>query len=637
MAIEDYRKAQKKAEHVYKEALSKGEYPYLQVLDEILSHESTGTEVKLGLKELPLDSIAGTRTAGRRNAFAKNFMPLLSEDTEFAVKWSRLADAHITEGIQTPIKAYEYLHRFYVMEGNKRVSVLKYYDAVSVSANVTRIIPVQDGSKRHEVYFEYLKFYRYCPVLFLEFTELGAYDRFTEIAGKEPEEYWNDEEVNDLRYVYFQFLKAYRQLGGEELHHITASDALLTYMRFYGYENTMKTMEFKPSLEKIWDEVVMLSKKESVDLVMEPEAAPKRSLFGRFFGENPERKLQIAFIFHRDPSVSTWAYGHELGRQQLQEKFGKQLTIKTYRDVTLATISDTLDTAIKEGADIIFSTTEIFMGACNLAAAMNPKVRILSCGVNVAQAYISTYSARIYEAKFLSGLIAGSLTENGKVGYLADNPSYGNIATANAFALGVEAVNPNAKVYVQWAAKKDADPNQYFKDNDVKLISGRDILGTNENKREYGLYRTTENGIQNIAIAILNWGVFYEKLVKSILNGAFDETERNSAGRAVNYWWGFGADVIDLIMSPLVPPSTAKLVRFLEKEIKGNAFHLFYGQLYSQDGPVVREGDYAYSPMEIATMNWLNGNIIGEVPKTEDLKPAAQALMKIQEDTKEKA
>ena len=66
----------------------------------------------LGLVDIPAESIVGTKTSGRHTAFAANFMPLLDDDTEFAVKWSNLCDAHLEEGIHTPSIAYEYLNRF---------------------------------------------------------------------------------------------------------------------------------------------------------------------------------------------------------------------------------------------------------------------------------------------------------------------------------------------------------------------------------------------------------------------------------------------------------------------------------------------------------------------------------------------
>ena len=85
-------------------------------------------EVPLGLVQIPSELIVGTKTAGRSSAFSKSFKPLLKENTEFAYKWMALYKAHLNEGIREPIKAYEFMNKFYVEEGNKRVSVLKFFE-----------------------------------------------------------------------------------------------------------------------------------------------------------------------------------------------------------------------------------------------------------------------------------------------------------------------------------------------------------------------------------------------------------------------------------------------------------------------------------------------------------------------------
>ena len=86
-------------------------------------------------------------------------MPILRENTEFASKWAALSESHLNEGIRDPIKAYEYMNKFYVEEGNKRVSVLKYYDAVSVPGIVTRILPPRTEEKENRIYYEFVDFY----------------------------------------------------------------------------------------------------------------------------------------------------------------------------------------------------------------------------------------------------------------------------------------------------------------------------------------------------------------------------------------------------------------------------------------------------------------------------------------------
>ena len=106
-----------------------------------------------------MERIVGTKSKGRSSSFSKSFYPVLKENTEFASKWIALCSAHLSEGIREPVKAYEFMNEFYIEEGNKRVSVLKYFGAVSVPANVTRIIPPQNDDKETRIYYEFMDFY----------------------------------------------------------------------------------------------------------------------------------------------------------------------------------------------------------------------------------------------------------------------------------------------------------------------------------------------------------------------------------------------------------------------------------------------------------------------------------------------
>ena len=94
MLVKEYLKARKMAVKDFRMRSSRGEYPYLQVLDEILKYAGTTKEQKLGLVDIPLDQIVGTKSMGRTKAFASNFMPLMDEETEFASKWMNLYRAH---------------------------------------------------------------------------------------------------------------------------------------------------------------------------------------------------------------------------------------------------------------------------------------------------------------------------------------------------------------------------------------------------------------------------------------------------------------------------------------------------------------------------------------------------------------
>lgn len=175
MASEDYAKALKLGKKDVSARTARGEYPYLRVLDEIPEAADSIMEYPLGLVQIPTNRIVGTKTAGRSQAFAGNFMPILAENTEFALKWSALCDSHLEEGIREPVKAYEFMNRFYILEGNKRVSVLKYFDAVSIPGEVIRIIPPRTEEKENKIYYEFMDFYWLSQVNYLLLSEEGRY------------------------------------------------------------------------------------------------------------------------------------------------------------------------------------------------------------------------------------------------------------------------------------------------------------------------------------------------------------------------------------------------------------------------------------------------------------------------------
>ena len=125
------------------------------MLDDILPSKGTYTEVPLGLVQIPIEQIVGTKTNSRSNAFAGNFMPILEKGSEFSNKWINLSIHQENDGIQDPIKVYEYMNRFYVEEGNKRVSVLKYYGAASIQGYVIRLIPPSNQKLLQIFLFEF--------------------------------------------------------------------------------------------------------------------------------------------------------------------------------------------------------------------------------------------------------------------------------------------------------------------------------------------------------------------------------------------------------------------------------------------------------------------------------------------------
>ncbi len=608
----------------------------LPALDDILKEQNIKTvkEIPLGLVQIPVEQIAGTKTAGRSSAFASNFMPVLKESSEFGAKWIELYKAHVTEGIRDPIKAYEYMNKFYVEEGNKRVSVLKFFGAVSIPGNVIRIVPPRTDEKENRIYYEYMDFYSLSNVNYVWFSDEGSFSKLQRLVGKRPDEIWSEDDKLNFSSVYNRFSAEYKALGGDQLP-ITTGDAFLYFIGLYDYAtlDEMTTAQLKEQLAKAWPEFQLLTTDDSVELQMDPSAGAKevkKNIFARLIPVSTP-KVKVAFIHEKTAETSGWTYAHELGRMHLQQTFDDQVVTSCYDNATEENADRLLEQAIGNGNNLIFTTSPPLLKASLKAAIDHPDVKILNCSLNTSHKYIRTYYARMYEAKFLMGAIAGAMSENGKLGYIADYPIFGMMANINAFALGAKMVNARAKVYLEWSTlKKEYTPEEFFEKNDVRYISGRDMITPGEASRHFGVYRSDAWSPFNLAMPVWHWGKFYEQMIRNIMNGSWKYDAVSDATKGLNYWWGMSAGIIDVICSNNLPIGTKRLVDLLKTTICKGDFNPFSGVLYSQDGVVQQDMDRVLPPEEIITMDWLAENVIGIIPKMEDLVDTAKPVVLLQ-------
>ena len=626
MAIEEYIKAYKMGKKEYQSRMLRGLKPTLEVLDDILPGKGTLSVVPLGLVQIPVDQIVGTKTYGRSEAFASNFMPILRENTEFAIKWAHLSTAHENEGIREPIKAYEYMNKFYVEEGNKRVSVMKFYGVVSAPAVVTRIVPKRTEEKENKIYYEYMDFYDKTKINYIWFSEEGRFAKLLEAVGKGEDEEWNNEDRLDFNSVYSRFNAEYTAKGGEKLS-ITAGDAFLSFITLYGYEalKDKTTSELKALITKSWEEFKLLEEDKEVDLKMDP-GKEKKPILSRLLPISAP-KLKVAFIYEKTATSSAWTYAHELGRMHLEQKFPEEVSTIYYDNTTLDNIEERIEDAIQQGCNIVFTTTPSFVPASVKAAIAHPDIRILSCSVNTSHRYIRTYYARMHEAKFLMGAIAGAMAENNKIAYIADYPIYGAIANINAFALGAKMINPRAKVYLEWSTKKEGNVVENIRQIQPMCVSGKDMVIPEEASRYFGLYRLDGEVPHNLAMPLWHWGKFYEQLIQTIMDGTWKYDDNPATMQAINYWWGMSSGVVDVICSQNLPIGTKRLVDLLKNTICTGEFNPFSGVLYSQEGVVQNNPNKSLTPEEILTMDWLAENVVGSIPKEEELQEASRPVI----------
>ena len=528
-----------------------GESPTLEVLDDILHTTKSYREVSLGLVQIPLAQVVGTKTAGRSNSFSSNFMPILDPNSEFASKWMTLSTAQQEEGITDPIIAYEYMNKFYVLEGNKRVSVLKYYDAVSVMGQVTRILPKKTDDYDVKLYYEFVDFYSLSEINYLYFSKLGSFEKLQTVVGKKPGEVWSHNERIDFRSLFLTFQSKYDEIGGENLKEITCGDAFLAFTQLYGYKELleMSDSELTKLINSNFSEFELMSDTE-VDLRM-TASTKKASVLTKLLTPGAKH-LKVAFIYEKTSASSAWTYSHELGRLHLNEVFPDDVTTVYYDSINSHNIEEAIDDAIANGCNVIFTTSPTFSQASLKAAIANPKITILNCSLHDPHTSMRTYYARMHEAKFIMGAVAGSMAAHDKIVYIADYPIYGTIANINSFAQGVKMTNPRAKIHLLWSCLKDVDVEEQIKQLQPDCVSDKDLSVPEAGTRYYGLYMSYPDSIWNLAIPIYNWGKFYEQLIEAILNGTWKADDSKNV-KAINYWWGMAENAIEVISSPWLP------------------------------------------------------------------------------------
>ena len=623
-----YKDAQKLAQKEYRSCVSKGIYPYLPVLDELVSQEQLAKGVDLGVMQVPAEFIVGTRSSGRTKSFARNFLPLAEEPSEFSSKWKTLCQAHLEEGIRDPVKVYEYLNRYYVEEGNKRVSVLKFFDAVTIPARVIRVLPERNGSREAELYYELIGFQRSSGVNYIEFTKPGSCARLQQLLGKGPGEAWSDGDRSGFSTAYYYFRQAYEACGGKRLT-TTVGDAMLAYMEVYGFQalRGKSASEIKQLVSKVWEEITLQQEEAPIDVKLAPEEK-KAGLITKVLTSVEPKRMKVAFVHDESPAVSGWTRGHERGRRYVQQVFQDKIQTTAYFDAMESDPFTVIEQAVAEGNTTVFTTSPRLLPASLRAAVEHPEVTILNCSLNTSHRYIRTYYARMYEVKFVIGAIAGALAGSDRVGYLCDYPIFGQIAGINAFALGVQMVNPRAKVCLEWSAVGGADAAlRRLTDRGIRLISSQDLLRQGEEDRgSFGLSLISGGSRVNLAMPIWKWGTYYEAILRRIQDKTF-QSEYTESRKALNYYWGLSAGVVELRCTEKVPPSTRKMAELLQNSIRAGLCDPFRGPLYAQDGRVIEGEDHILTPEQIINMDWLAENVEGVIPVYDELTEMGKATV----------
>ena len=626
-AAEEYAQALKQGLKISRELAAAGLDPHPPVLDDLLEGSSC-TLLELGTLEVPSERIIGTKSAGRITAFSAGFLPLLGENTEFARKWISLCAAHLgSEGIRDAVECYEYLGNFYVQEGNKRVSILRWFDSPRILCNIKRVIPPVSDDPRIRAYYEFLDFYKSAKLYTIQFRRPGDYGKLLEALDRTSDEIWTEAERRSFNSNFHRFHEAFHSLKTRPAD-VLPEEALLVWLQLYPFSdlNRLTSAELKKTLAALWDDVVAVST-DAVTVQTKAEGDGKSNLLTRLI--TPDY-LRVAFVHQLDSASSAWVQGHEEGVRHLESVFGDQITTRSYFDARDAETAEALiEQAVTDGAQVVFTTSPPMRRATLKLALKYPKVRFLNCSVDQPYASVRSYYGRIYEAKFITGAIAGIMARDGRIGYIASNPIYGVPASINAFALGAQMTNPRAQIELRWSCCEGSPQADFFRDG-IRVVSNRDVPTGDKVYLDfcnYGTYLLEDRGsLSPLASPVWVWGKFYEFVIRSILSGTWKE-HKGSVG-ALNYWLGMDSGTIDIKFSDKLPAGVRTLAELLRKNMCDGTLDPFARQITAQDGTVINDGSRTLSAEELLHMDWLCDNVTGSIPGYSDILPVSQLIVR---------
>ena len=624
-AIEAYAHALRQGQKEYRELLMSGRRANPLVLDEILGDMPTDAVVDIGTLEIPAERIVGVKSAGRISAFTASFRPLLDTKSEFALKWTALCQAHLGEtGITDPIVCYEYLGNFYVQEGNKRVSVLRHFDAPQIPAYVKRVLPIKTDDPRNQAYYEFLEFYKDTKLYQLQFRRPGDYRKLLKYLGKTKDERWTEDERRTFRAYYHYFTEAFASVG--KVSDLIPEEALLLWLEIYPYQElgSFSARELKNSVAALWEDMITRNKEESVKLQTAAIDSEKNRIVSRVISSWDQ--LNIAFVHQKTPDDSAWVFDHEMGKKHIEEIFGEKIKVRSYYGVSTPEQAELiLQQAVEDGAQVVFTTAPTLRKETLKVAVKYSKVRFLNCSVEQPYSSIRSYYGRFYEAQFIAGAIAGAMACNDRIGYIASFPVFGELASINAFALGAQMTNPRAQIELKWACVEGFPQTELLADG-IRIVSTQNASSELNACSTNGTYLINDTGeMIPLGTHIWNWGEFYEYAIKEILSGGMKK-EKNSP-MALNYWLGLDSGVIGMDISARLPQGVRQMANLLYVAVKRGYIDPFGRKIVAQDGSIKNDGTILFSPEQILRMDWLCENVIGRIPVPGEILPECYKVM----------
>jgi len=336
------------------------------------------------------------------------------------------------------------------------------------------------------------------------------------------------------------------------------------------------------------------------------------------FGDVQEKEdVLVGVVMPGDVSELGWNGIHYKGVSEAAAELDAKLLVIENAKEGAGLCAAAIDSLIASGAKMIILASFNYAAEVADIIKAHPEVMFFSITTLDEENY-RVYFSRVYQARYLSGIVAGLSTKNNKIGYVAAMNNVEVNRGINAFTLGVRKVKPNAKVYVTWTGKWD-DAEKEAQNVDFLIDSvGVDLITYHQNQ-DWVIKEAESRGILSVGFNLdsssyspdvitsltTNWKMVYREIIQDFLQKKKSIT---------NYWVGIEKDAVGLsFYSPLVSDSVRALVNDVAVQMK-NGMDIFRGPLYDNTGKRRCNRDEIVSDNVLReSMDWfVNGVVVYE-------------------------
>lgn len=231
--------------------------PLLQDLCDLLGSSKVSRAESLGVVEIPVNKIVGIASICGKDSYTVDFLPLESPSSRFAETWCNIYLDYLNDRKITPITCYEYLGHFYVIDGKKRVSVMKCNGAPVVAANVIRVLPSDENSAESIQYYSFLESYKKTGLYQVALGSKYTFEDLQKAMGHDKDYQWTNQ---DRHFMLFTLCSVEYGLKMSKLNHLAFSpiDAFMLLVENHSYQvaSRMSSWQmakyFKANKEKLY-------------------------------------------------------------------------------------------------------------------------------------------------------------------------------------------------------------------------------------------------------------------------------------------------------------------------------------------------------------------------------------------------